>query len=137
MRYSIIILLISLSFSTSQAERDWVTRISNVSCVGGGHNLNIEWDTAHSPYGPKYFKWDGKDISGGMNLSFREGYTIFENRGLKFRLDDSDEKANFKKTVDYMGKKIPMDCSYTSRYQFFRKRQEGSQDPVIENEASP
>ncbi len=104
--------------------RDLVTKISEVKCIGDGHDIEMKWDSAVTPMGPTEIVLDGRNLPlGGMTLSIDKNETAYDVKGFKIKLKDSDKsKKAFSPEAQYNGKNLSLKCTSSESTKFLRKR---------------
>lgn len=131
MKSSLLLAVAILLFAgTSHAEqtRDLIARVTTFDCDGGGHKINMRYDSAFSPYGPESLKIDGKESGPGMQMEMGSDTTTYTTKsGTKFKVDHEKAKAskdNYQMVADFRGKQVRMTCKYKSKMKLFRSREE-------------
>lgn len=108
----------------ANAERDFLTRISDIQCKNEKNVFDLKWDSAETPLGPIVFNINGKDYAAGLRMTFQGELTSYETtNGYVFDLNSkTDHKSSFSKKIKINGVEEKFSCTYKTSLKFFRER---------------
>ncbi|MES2965944.1 MAG: hypothetical protein V4760_18830 [Bdellovibrionota bacterium] len=113
-------LLVSTSAFGQGRVTDLMTTLIDLRCSGGGHHIDMHWDTTANPFTGNY-TLDGRNVS-VRHEPGPNGTNRYDIGGAVFTLERGDTKRQFEKIVSYRGQNIRMNCTYNRRMQFLRER---------------